>query len=194
MKTYSVEIPDWVNRVPIGTVLAEYYTKKHKLPASLGKCKLKRFGSKYIYVDSKNKKVVRNKNKIGNTIHWNLNGQSFYSATIHWNTRSKITAFYAKYFKDYIIEQLPEKIPSYLGYALNIQMIIYDRYSTFTPDITNMWLLFKLFEDNLVKNKVIKDDSPGFILKTSYEYKFIEKHEERRLVFEFSYIKQHTTL
>jgi hypothetical protein len=47
-------------------------------------------------------------------------------------------------------------------------------YSSNTPDITNMWILTKLFEDALVNTGILRDDSPQFRTKTSYEYKFVE--------------------
>jgi hypothetical protein len=41
-----------------------------------------------------------------------------------------------------------------MAYTLNMDVIIYDVYSTFTPDITNMWILSKMIEDTVVKCKI----------------------------------------
>jgi hypothetical protein len=41
-----------------------------------------------------------------------------------------------------------------------MDVIIYDVYSTFTPDITNMWILSKMII-LLVKCKILRDDSPS---------------------------------
>jgi hypothetical protein len=46
-----------------------------------------------------------------------------------------------------------------MAYTLNMDVII-DVYSTFTPDITNMWIL-KMIEDTVVKCKILRDDSPS---------------------------------
>jgi hypothetical protein len=48
-----------------------------------------------------------------------------------------------------------------MAYTLNMDVIIYDVYSTFTPDITNMWILSKMIEDTVVKCKILRDDSPS---------------------------------
>jgi hypothetical protein len=70
--------------------------------------------------------------------YWNLNGQAFTGLQ-----RSTIVNFYHKYFATYVNKQLKEPFPTFMA-TLNMDVIIYDVYSTFTPDITNMWILSKM--------------------------------------------------
>jgi hypothetical protein len=52
--------------------------------------------------------------------------------------------------------KLKEPFPTFMAYTLNMDVIIYDVYSTFTPDITNMWILSKMIEDTVVKCKILR--------------------------------------
>jgi hypothetical protein len=67
-----------------------------------------------------------------------------------------------------------------MAYTLNMDVIIYDVYSTFTPDITNMWILSKMIEDTVVKCKILRDDSP-FRRHTGIGYRFVEEEKDRKL-------------
>ena len=186
---FTVTVPEWTNKVKTGNVVATYYGKGTKLPAKHKGAKLKKFGKKHYYVNSKNKKIVRNPDKVGNPIYWNLNGQQFYTTNIHWALRSNIVNFYHRYFKVFIKNTFKTSLPVFESYKINMEIIIYDIYSKHTPDITNMWILAKLFEDAMVKEGVLRDDSPEFRGKTSYEYRFIRKKENRKLVIKFKYKK-----
>jgi hypothetical protein len=66
----------------------------------------------------------------GNPEYWNLNGQAFTALT--WKQRSTIVNFYHKYFATYVNKQLKEPFPTFMAYTLNMDVIIYDVYSTFT--------------------------------------------------------------
>jgi hypothetical protein len=87
-----------------------------------------------------------------------LKWTSLYSTNMTWKQRSTIVNFYHKYFATYVNKQLKEPFPTFMAYTLNMDVIIYDVYSTFTPDITNMWILSKN-EDTVVKCKILRDDS-----------------------------------
>lgn len=186
---FTITIPEWENKVPTGTVIAEYYKKKDKLPAKHKGATLKKFGRSWIYVDKKKKKIVKNPTKVGKKTYWNLNGQQFYSTNMHWSTRSTITSYYHRYFKKFIRKQLKKPFPTFLNYRLSMDITIYEVYSTHTPDITNMWILAKLFEDALVTEKILRNDDPQFRNKTSYAYKFVKTEKARKLVIKFKYMK-----
>jgi hypothetical protein len=52
------------------------------------------------------------------------------------------------------------------------------------PDVSNMWLLEKFFEDALQECEIIPDDSPAYVRESGRKrYHFIETAEERKLVF-----------
>jgi hypothetical protein len=61
-------------------------------------------------------------------------------------------------------------------YTLNMDVIIYDVYSTFT----NMWILSKMI-DTVVKCKILRDDSPEFRRHTGIGYRFVEVEKDRKL-------------
>jgi hypothetical protein len=110
-------------------------------------------------VDSKHKKIVKNLFKREPRV-LELKWTSLYSTNMTWKQRSTIVNFY-QYFATYVNKQLKEPFPTFMAYTLNMDVIIYDVYSTFTPDITNMWILSKMIEDTVVKCKILRDDSPS---------------------------------
>lgn len=187
---FTVLIPHWVNKVQIGVVPSEFYGSKDKLPESIKGATLKRFGNKAFYIDSSKKRILKNPTKVGQPKYWNLNGQSFYSNNMDWRTRVTIVNFYHAYFKDFIEQQLKEPFPIFLNYTLEFNIKIHEVYTTFTPDITNMWILAKLFEDTVVSCGLLKDDSPEFRCHTGYGYQFVDKEEDRKLVISFKYNKK----
>jgi hypothetical protein len=79
---FTLEIPNWVNKVRIGTVPTLFYTKGESLPSIHEGATLRKIGNKEYYVDSKNKKIIKNPLQKGSPEYWNLNGQSFYSNNI----------------------------------------------------------------------------------------------------------------
>jgi hypothetical protein len=61
-----------------------------------------------------------------------------------------------------------------------MDVIIYDVYSTFYIDITNMWILSKMIEDTVVKCKILRDDSPGLEDILGIGYRFVEEEKRSR--------------
>lgn len=186
---FSITIPKWENKVKMGVVIAAYYKKKDKLPVKHKGATLKKFGRSNIYIDKKGKKIIKNPTKVGKPIYWNLNGQQFYSNNMHWSDRSSIVNYYHKYFTKYIKKTFKEQFPTFLNYRLSMDISIHEIYSTHTPDITNMWILAKLFEDSMVNAKILRDDDPQFRCSTSYGYRFVDKEEDRKLIIKFKYTK-----
>jgi hypothetical protein len=117
-----------------------YYTKGEALPSKHEGLLRKKIGAKQ-YVDSKHKKIVKTKRE---PRVLELKWTSLYSTNMTWKQRSTIVNFYHKYFATYVNKQLKEPFPTFMAYTLNMDVIIYDVYSTFTPDITNMWILSKM--------------------------------------------------
>lgn len=187
--TFQIVIPKWQNKLRIGTVIAQYYTAKDIVPKKYVGAELKKFGGKMLYVDAAGKKIIKNKGSVKNPIYWTMNGQGFYNNTIHWSVRSKVVKYFHRYFQKYIKNQLKDPIPSFLSYKLSMEILIYDVYGPATPDISNMWILPKMFEDALVSTELLRDDSPEFRRRTAYDYIFVDNEEDRKLVITFSYKK-----
>jgi hypothetical protein len=104
-----------------------------------------------------------------------LKWTSLYSTNMTWKQRSTIVNFYHKYFATYVNKQLKEPFPTFMAYTLNMDVIIYDVYSTFTPDITNMWILSKMIEDTVVKMQDT-ERQPEFRRHT-IGYRFVEEEK-----------------
>jgi len=185
---FTLTIPEWKNKVPVGRIAPQYYKKGSKLPSKHKGAKLKKFGRSSFYVMG-SKKIVKNPTKAGKPKFWNLNGQQFYTTNMHWSTRSTIMNFYHSYFTKYIKKQFKKQFPVFLSHSLEMNIEIYEIFSSKTPDITNMWLITKLFEDSMVKTGILIDDCPEYRRKTSYEYIFVEKEEDRKLLITFKYDK-----
>ena len=57
------------------------------------------------------------------------------------------------------------------------------------PDVSNMWLLEKFFEDALQETGIIPDDNPDYVRESGRKrYHFIETAAERKLVFTIKFI------
>jgi hypothetical protein len=69
-----------------------------------------------------------------------------------------------------------------MAYTLNMDVIIYDVYSTFTPDITNMWILSKWLKILWLKCKILRD---MFRRHTGIGYRFVERRKKIENYSEF---------
>jgi len=186
---YSITINHWKNKIPTGTIIAAYYTSKSKLPKRHEGATLKRFGSSLLYIDSEGNKLIKNAKNVGKKEYWTLNGQQFYSANMHFTKRLMIKNSYSKYFKPYINAAFKSPFVIFLDFKLSMHVEIFEVFSSKTPDITNMWILPKLFEDSMVTEGILADDSPEYRKGTSFSYTFVEKEEDRKLVITFKYEK-----
>lgn len=185
--TFKLEIPHWENKVKVGVAVKKYFEAADSLPQKYQPAKTRRAGKKVYFVDSKNKRIVKNGTKVGKPVFWRLNGQHYYSNTMTWKRRTLITKYYHKYFKKYITDTFKEPFPSFLAYKINMHIEIHEVFTAKTPDITNMWILAKLFEDAVVTCGILRDDSPEYRRMTSYEYIFVPNKEDRKLVITFNY-------
>jgi Holliday junction resolvase RusA-like endonuclease len=187
--TFKLSIPKWENKIFTGVVIPSYYTSKDKIPMKYKGAPLRRFGSNHIYVDEKGKKLVKNANRVGDKIYSIPNGQGLYNGSMHWTERAKLVKYYHRYFAKYIKEQFKEQFPVFLSYSLSMKVTFYEIADSNTPDITNQWFIVKIIEDVFQELRILKDDSPEFRRKTSFEYKFVDDIEDRELVVKFKYKK-----
>lgn len=187
---FNITIKKWPNKVPIGMSKPKYFSKSSKPPKKLyPNAVLKRFGKSTMYwVDKKTlKRIIKSP---GVQKYWNLNGQSLYSGNMHWKLRSTVVNFYHALFKRELKKQIKNILPTYLSYSLSISVDIYEIYSKSTPDVTNMWLLEKMFEDSMTEAGIIRDDSPEFVMESGRKrYHWVDDEEKRKLIFRIKYIK-----
>jgi hypothetical protein len=83
----------------------------------------------------------------------NLNGQSLYSTNMTGNSDQPMVNFYHILLPMSTSSLKNHFLHSWL-YTLNMDVMIYDVYSTF--DITNMWILKKIRLDTVVKCKILR--------------------------------------
>jgi hypothetical protein len=58
------------------------------------------------------------------------------------------------------------------------------------PDVSNLWLWTKWFEDALQESKIIPDDNPDYVQESGRtRYHFVDNEEDRKLVFTLKLIK-----
>lgn len=189
METFKVIIPEWENHyVKSKKTMAKYwlYKDRAKLPkkhaAVLKDTPLIIRGKAYCQ-DLSGERFIKNSVKAGKPNIWILNGQDLYNAALNWRLRKSVAKYYHNYFSEYIREQLnPIEIPE--GKHLSISCDIYEIKRGNMPDVSNMWLLEKFFEDALQECGIIPDDSPDYVKESGRKrYRWVTKPEKRKLVF-----------
>ena len=112
---------------------------------------------------------------------YRLNGQSIYNRTWSWQVRCMVVEYYHSYFTTIIKEQIKKRNLSNLFVSFILE---YPKNSK-VPDIDNMWLLVKVFNDSLTLSGIIKDDNPKYIYGFSMEYRELDnKVLDNRLIIE----------
>lgn len=193
--THTVTIPEWeASYLKARATNPKYWLWKErdKLPKkhsiALSPEPLIR-GAKAYCVDSEGMRFIKNTKSVGKENRWVLNGQDLYNAALNWRLRKTIAKYYHEYFSGYIKEQLtPINIPE--GYFLSVSCDIYEIKRKTMPDISNMWLLEKFFEDALQECGIIPDDNPDYVIESGRKrYHWVETADARKLVFTIKYIQ-----
>lgn len=142
--------------------------------------------------------VAKKSRKSGRIRYWYINGQGLYNATVHYRLRSKLTKHYHKYLSKYIAKQITIKEIQNINNVvfpgsfskLSVSVDIYDQRRGKIPDVGNLWLWLKWFEDALQESGVIPDDNPDYIIESGRtRYHWIDNPNERKLVFTIRFIK-----
>ena len=142
--------------------------------------------------------VAKKTRKTGNPRWWTINGQGLYSATLHYRARDKLTKHFHKYLSGHIKQQITKEqiveLNSHIfpdsHLKLSVSLDIYEVRRGKMPDVSNLWLWTKWFEDALQESNVIPDDNPDYVIESGRtRYHFIDNQEDRRLVFTLRLIK-----
>lgn len=141
--------------------------------------------------------TAKKSKKSGKPRYWTINGQGLYNATLHYRLRGTITKYFHKYLSKYIKEQVTEEdiqLINSLVYKessilLGVSVDIYEIKRGKMPDIRNMWLWGKWFEDALQDCGVIPDDNPDYVIESGRtRYFWIDTVKERKLVFKIYFV------
>ena len=136
--------------------------------------------------------LAKKTRKTGRPKFWTVNGQGLYNATLHFRAREKLTKYFHKYLSKYIKRQISQEQIIELNnlifpgssHKLSISLDIYDIRRGKMPDVSNLWLWTKWFEDALQESRIIPDDNPDYVQESGRtRYHFIDSQEERKLVF-----------
>lgn len=128
-------------------------------------------------------RFVKNPLKAGKENIWVFNGQDLYNAKLNWRARKTVAEYYHYYFGKYIREQLSPIVLSENTF-LSVSCDIYLVKRSHMPDVSNMWLLEKFFEDALQEQRIIKDDDYRNVIESGRKrYHFVNNHSETKLIF-----------
>lgn len=143
----------------------------------------KLFSNQLYIVDKEGNRIIKNTKKVGKENIWVMNGQDLYSAVLNWRLRKTIAYYYHSYFGKYIKQQLqPIKLDP--GQYLSISCDIYIVKRGHLPDVSNMWLLEKFFEDALQEYGIITNDDYHNVIESGRKrYHFVNDHKESKLIF-----------
>lgn len=140
-------------------------------------------------------RVAKKSKKSGRPRYWTVNGQGLYNATVHFRLRGTITKYFHKYLSKYIKEQITEEDIQTIKIALENSMLIgtsvdiYEVKRAKMPDVGNMWLWIKWFEDALQECGIIPDDNPDYVIESGRKrYYWVDTAEQRKLVFHIYFI------
>ena len=159
----------------------KYYRKGSKIPK-----KYKSYASnkKGFIVDDIGNRVLSNPRSAGTPRRWKINGQALYSGTLHHRSRSTVTNWAHSYLAGYMrdlpfINTPPEK----LSIECEIHNVI-PKNIEHAWDCSNQWIWVKWFEDTLVRERKILDDSIHHIRRSgTITFVPIDDPEKRKLVF-----------
>lgn len=193
---YYVTIPQWENSIEFSKKAKPKYWEwkdKEKLPKKfatiLGTSPLISSNKAYC-VSLDGELFLKNPTKAGMPNKWILNGQALYNAVLDWRKRKKVAEYYHAYFSTYIKAQLPDSIIIPAERFLSISCDIYEIPRGQMPDVSNMWLLEKFFEDALQECGVIPDDSPKYVIESGRKrYHWVSTEAERKLVFNIEVVQ-----
>jgi hypothetical protein len=145
----------------------------NKIPPSFAKkvgtkYQIDKFG--YLIDKDTKEKVISNKKTVGQKRYWVINFQNLYSNTVHHSNRAFFVNEIKKHIRGYI-----HTINQVYTFPIKIELTIYSK--EMKVDVDNKCVLFiKCFQDVLVKDKIIPDDSSEYI--NNVEYKWIKSDRE----------------
>lgn len=143
--------------------------------------------------------LARKSRKTGKPRYWTVNGQSLYNAALHFTARAKVTTYFHNYLLKHIISQItPSQIIDLHNYIeehpdekMSVSLDIYEVKRGKMPDIGNLWIWIKWFEDALQECEVIPNDNPNYIIESGRKmYHWVTDPLKRKLQFKIEFIKQ----
>ena len=143
--------------------------------------------------------IAKKGKKTGKPRYWTVNGQSLYNAALHFTARAKVTTYFHDYLLRHVVDQiapsqiidLNEYIEQHPTEKLSVSLDIYEVRRGKMPDIGNLWIWIKWFEDVLQECEIIPNDNPNYIIESGRtKYHWVNDPQDRKLQFKIEFIKQ----
>ena len=190
MKEWTVEITDYVNKVPLSLKRRAKYIQKGK--QALSKTNQRRldsgqykWGADNVLINEKGDRLLANPRSAGTPKYWTINGQRLYDGTLHYTARSKVTRWAHEYLYKFI-KKLP-KIKILKDHYVHVTLTLHRPIGEANWDLDNLWPWTKWFMDTLVEHKKIPDDSINYVRSVG-QVSYVES-DERKLIFNIKLIK-----
>ena len=186
MNEQIVKIPQYITQVKLSDKRrAIYYYRNSRIPAKYQNdryiFKVKKYtgGSKDVLYDTLDKIfVIKNATSVGTPRFITIGGNILY-AGLNEYTRAKIVTEIKNDFTRFI-----QQLEPITKFPIQIDAQIHRPPDTGNWDIDNLWIYIKTFQDLLIDNNIIPDDSVRYITKApSFEYYPVSEYTDRMIVF-----------
>ena len=173
-----IEIPNYLTHVQLTKGRRpKYYTKGTNIPKKYQK--YKQYDSKGRLLDDNKKPLIANPASVNKPRIKKINGQELYSGNMPPHMRSKVVACIKESFEPFL-----KKVKPILDFPIRIDAELHTIPGTWGWDLDNQWIYHKCFQDALVAQGIIPDDSIYYITQApSFSYCPVERLEDRKLVY-----------
>jgi hypothetical protein len=177
----EITIPQYLTHVQLTKGRRpKYYTKGSNIPKKYQKYKT--YDSKGRLLGPDKKPLISNPASVNKPRIKKINGQELYSGNMPPHLRSKIVACIKESFEPYL-----KGVPRIEKFPIALEAELHTIPGTMAWDLDNQWIYHKCFQDALVAQAIIPDDSIFYITKApSFSYCPVERLEDRKLVYRIS--------
>lgn len=174
----TITIPRYITRIQVAKARrARYYKKGNKIPQKYAHHNF----IDGLLVDEHGERLIANPRTIGKPRWEALSGNKLTSGYASPFTRNKIASALKEFYAPFVKSMRPiTKFP------LRMEWEFHTTVTQTNFDLSNFWFYLKYFEDTLVIEGVIPDDSVEFITHAAAPMLVpVEKFGQRKFVFRF---------
>lgn len=174
-------IPKYITRVILSNQRRKkYFIKGDKLPKKYQKSDFT-WNRKGFLVSSDGERVIKNPRVAGTPKHEVLSGNKITSGYATPHIRNKISGALKDFYRPHVRRMIP-----ITEFPLRIEWEFWTTVDPANFDMSNFWFYYKYFEDTLVTEGIIPDDSVQFVTSPAAPILVpVENFEDRKFVFRF---------
>lgn len=182
MDKLIIDIPDYLQYVQLASARrARYYNRTHREKGKISKKwdECTTYDSKGRLLDKLGNPIIANPKVVGTPRIHKINGQKIYNGDIDHIQRSKVVNAIKDSYKRFL-KDLPAitNLPVRIGLELHLPIGDGDW------DLDNLWIYNKCFQDAIVDQGIIPDDSIRYLTGSAApQFVPIQEGETRRLIF-----------